>query len=117
MSRVLKANSEAAWQQQLEQLARYCGWKTYHAPDNRPVQTRSGRRYVQNVAAGWPDLVLVRPPELLIVELKTDKGRVAPEQTAWLEALAACGLETYVWRPRDLDDARARLNATVGNGA
>ncbi len=53
---------------------------------------------------GWPDLVLCRPPRLIFVELKTDKGILSPEQGEWLEALAGCDCEVYVWRPDDIDE-------------
>ena len=89
--------TEAQWQDAVLTLAGLYGWWHYHPYDSR----RS--------VAGWPDLVLCRPPELLVVELKTDRGRVRPEQRDWLDRLAACGVEVAVWRPRDLDETHARL--------
>jgi hypothetical protein len=85
--------SEEEWQGIVLKLAGLYGWAlTYHTHDS----TRSN--------PGWPDLVLHRPPgELLIVELKTDTGRVSKAQQTWLAALACSGVETAVWRPRDLD--------------
>jgi hypothetical protein len=77
--------------------ARLGGWLSYHTFDSR----RS--------PAGFPDLVLVRPPTLLIVELKTAKGRLRPEQADWLNALARCGIECAVIRPADADALVARL--------
>lgn len=103
--------SEAAWQEQVLELAQLYRWLAYHTFDSR----RS--------AAGFPDLVLARAPELLIVELKSERGRVRPEQRDWLEVLAACGIETHVWRPSDFDVAQKRLyrdfrrlRPPVGNG-
>lgn len=89
--------SEKVWQDEVVKLAKLGGWAYQHQFDSR----RS--------VAGWPDLVLVRPPELVIVELKTLKGRVRPEQQQWLDRLAACGVEVHVWRPTDLDEVFARL--------
>lgn len=85
--------SEEEWQGVVLKLAALYGWTlTYHTYDS----TRSN--------PGWPDLVLFRPPgELLVVELKTDKGRVKAAQQEWLAALACSGVETAIWRPRDLD--------------
>lgn len=85
--------TEEEWQADVLKLAGYYGWTlTYHTYDS----TRSN--------PGWPDLVLHRPPgELLVVELKSDKGRVKKDQQRWLEALACSGIETAVWRPRDLE--------------
>lgn len=54
--------------------------------------------------SGFPDLVLLRPPRLLFVELKTDRGRVTPGQWLWLDDLGALPpdvVEVYVWRPSD----------------
>ncbi len=73
------AVSEREFQTQVLTLARLSGWKTYH--------THEARRS----ASGFPDLVLVRPPRLLFVELKSQEGRVRPEHNVWLDALAACG--------------------------
>jgi hypothetical protein len=70
-------------------LAQYTGWKIYHTYDSR----RS--------SPGFPDLVLVRPPRLLFVELKVGRRKVTNEQELWLLALGACSAETYVWRPDD----------------
>jgi VRR-NUC domain len=40
---------------------------------------------------GWPDIVAVRPYDgrLVVVEVKTGKGRATPEQRRWLEAFGA----------------------------
>lgn len=105
----LRAVTEATWQSTVLQIARLNGWRWYHAPDNRPVTARSGRRYVQNVRAGFPDLVLVRGPRLIFAELKRETGRVEVEQQEWLDDLARASAEVYVWRPSDMDDVVATL--------
>lgn len=111
----VKAGSEAAFQQQVLNLATYYGWRSYHTHDSRRSK------------AGFPDLVLVRGPELIFAELKTDKGRVRPEQQEWITALqevsehADCArfiasdaggqvrVDVYLWRPRDFDELHERL--------
>lgn len=90
--------TESAWQSQVVGVARQFGWEAFHAPDNRPG--RNGR--VQAVAPGWPDLVLLGHSRALFVELKSQTGRVRPEQTQTLERLAAAGCECAIWRPSDL---------------
>jgi len=81
---------EVDFQAAVLELARLTGWLAYHPHDSR----RS--------APGWPDVTLVKPPRLLIVELKTTRGRLRPEQARWLTALAQCpGAEVAVWRPGD----------------
>lgn len=98
--------SEARFQSQVTQLAKYYGWAVYHAPDNKPGP--HGRR--QTVARGWPDLFMVRDGQAIAAELKTDKGRVRPEQVEWLAALDLVpGVETFLWRPADFDEVHARL--------
>jgi VRR-NUC domain-containing protein len=59
---------------------------------------------------GFPDIVMVRPPSVLFVETKTDRGRMTPAQQVWMQALQQCpGIETYVWRPDDWDGIVSRL--------
>lgn len=93
----MTALSEKQWQDQVVQLATLYRWRHFHPYNMRRSDP------------GWPDLVLARAPELIVVELKTDVGRLRKEQVVWLELLAACGVETHVWRPRDFDDVHARL--------
>ena len=47
---------------------------------------------------GRPDLTLAKAGRILLAELKTEKGRLSPEQEAWLAALGEYG---RLWRPRD----------------
>lgn len=53
--------------------------------------------------AGFPDVVLVRPPRVIFAELKAEKGRTSESQQTWLAALMECNVETYLWRPSDSD--------------
>lgn len=89
--------TEKQWQELVVRLATYCQWTHMHVYDSRRSDP------------GWPDLVLCRPPELIFVELKTDKGRVSTAQQEWLDRLTVCGMEVHVWRPRDLDAVHRRL--------
>ena len=85
---VTRSISEAAFQAQVVQTAELFGWSTFHVHDMR----RS--------VPGWPDLVLVRE-RVLFRELKTDRGRVTPEQQYWLDRLTAAGQDAGLWRPSD----------------
>jgi hypothetical protein len=106
--------TEAQFQAQVVQLAGLLGWSWYHTHDSR----RS--------PAGFPDLVLwhpgdvirergVRGPErrvnarFLLAELKTDKGRLSPEQRDTIATMAQAGVAVHLWRPRDFDDVKAVL--------
>jgi hypothetical protein len=92
--------NEAQWQELVVQFATLHGWATMHQLHSRGTE------------AGWPDLVLIRPPELLIVELKSERGKVSAAQQRWLADLAACGVETALWRPSDEAEVFARLGRT-----
>ncbi len=82
--------SEAEFLQAVRDLAKQLGWLIYHTH-------RSDRS-----EKGFPDLVLVRPPFVLYRELKSEKGRLKPEQETWLHTLGEAGQDVGVWRPHDL---------------
>jgi hypothetical protein len=49
-------------------------------------------------------LTLVRPPRLLFVELKSERGKLRPEQSDWLDVLRLLPqAEVYLWTPADWD--------------
>ena len=53
--------------------------------------------------AGFPDIVLVKTNRNpIFCELKTERGRLRPDQVGWMETLG----DVYhrVWRPRDARD-------------
>lgn len=121
--------SEAELQKHVLGYARFYGWRAAHFHDSRREVVRRGQRQLvgDSDAAGFPDLVLIRPPELLFVELKSERGRPTDAQRAWLEDLDAVArrvtalvagsvidelelaVEVYLWRPSDLDAAHDRL--------
>ena len=86
----LSSLNEKQWQAWVIEAAHTFGWHVYHTYDSRRSQ------------AGFPDLTLMRPPEVLFVELKTEKGRLSASQRVWSELLEACpGVGYYLWRPSD----------------
>jgi hypothetical protein len=85
----LKLQSEASWQQQVYDAARLLGWRAYH------TRTSIGS------AAGFPDLILVRRPRVVVAELKREDRDPTADQSAWLDDFRACGIEAYVWKPSD----------------
>lgn len=95
-----RAMSEEQLQDQVTELADRMGWNWYHVHDSR-----RDRR-------GWPDLVLCRPPRLLIRELKREGEQPTPEQAWWLEALRQCGIDVGVWRPSNWDEIVETLGAS-----
>ena len=86
--------SERDLTRQVAELAAVFHWLRYHTWSSR------------HSPAGFPDETLVRGDRLLFVELKSATGKLTPAQGEWLEALAAVRrVETYLWRPDDLEDA------------
>jgi hypothetical protein len=89
--------TERQWQALVRELANLTGWRTWHQYDSRKSDP------------GYPDLMLLRPPEAIWAELKTNGGRVSDAQRETTELMIACGLETHIWRPRDLTRVHERL--------
>jgi hypothetical protein len=85
--------TEAQFLAQVIQVARLFHWRPYH-----PALSKWSER-------GWPDLALCRPPRLLLVELKSEKGKLTQQQREWLDDLARCpGVEAYLWKPSSFDE-------------
>ena len=85
----LPAISEKEFMTQVIAYAKLRGWMVYHTYDSR------------RCAIGFPDLVCVRGDRILVAELKSAKGQLNRAQGAWLAALLAAGVRSYVWRPGD----------------
>lgn len=82
--------TEKEWMAQGVSLAKQMGWKRYHT-------YRSDRS-----EPGWPDDALVRE-RLILVEWKTEKGKLSDAQKDWIRALLNAQVEVYVCRPRHLE--------------
>jgi len=49
-------------------------------------------------------LTLVRPPRLIFCELKSERGKLRPEQSDWLDVLRLLPeAEVFVWTPAEWD--------------
>ena len=107
--------TEREFQRAVVELARLTGWRVHHT---RPALTRRGRWLTPIQGdAGFPDLVLCRPPRLILAELKRVGGKPTAEQQAWLEALQACaGVECYLWTPADWETVVRRLQKETNDG-
>jgi hypothetical protein len=96
--------TEAAFQKMVLALAKLHGWRSAHF---RPGMNARGKwqTAVAGDGVGFVDLVLCHDgkgghvPRVLFVELKTDAGKVRPEQREWLRWLNAAGGTAVVWRP------------------
>ena len=101
--------SEAGFQSSIIELAQLRGWKVCHFSDSRRPGPY-GQWVGDSGARGWPDLVLVRGKTTLFRELKSEKGRLTPQQKEWLEALQEAGQNAKVWRPSDWSEIEQTLN-------
>jgi hypothetical protein len=90
--------TEKEWMAQGVSLARTMGWKRYHT-------YRSDRS-----EPGWPDDALVRD-RLILIEWKTEKGKLSDAQKEWIRALLNAQVEVYVCRPRHLEELALVLHA------
>lgn len=87
---ILDQVDEKTWMAQVREWARAAGWLEYHSHSSR----RS--------PAGFPDLLLCRPPRVIFAELKSQHGSLTGQQAAWLAALRMCPqIEVFCWRPQD----------------
>ena len=67
-------------------------WKSLHSPK------------------GELDLRLIKPPRVVFIECKTEKGKLTPEQKRTWNLLRQCpGVEVYVVRPSTLELMRDNL--------
>jgi Holliday junction resolvase len=78
------------------------GWAWIH---HRPARRKDGKWTTPtqgNSSKGFPDIVAVRSPRVLWIEVKTNAGRATPEQKQWIESLCSSGQEAHVLHfPRD----------------
>ena len=112
--------TEAEFQKGVIALAEFCGWMVAHFHDSRR-QIRPGVFIGDKQAKGYPDLTLLHPRHgVCFAELKSDTGRVSPEQLRWINALHRASAVAFVWRPRNLREIERFLKfggpAPVGAG-
>ena len=115
---LLRHMTEAEFQAQIIELAHLRGWvvATFRPARVLVEGQETYRTAVGADGAGWPDLILAKPPRLLVVELKSEKGKLSPEQEAWLELLRQCmGVQVHVWRPSDWEEIVWVLSTEVKN--
>ena len=89
---------ERDWSTTVEATLSLLGWRWCHF---RVARTKAGWRTPMSGSVGFPDIVAVRGERVVYIELKSDSGRLRPEQKDWIGDLEAAGQEVYVWRPSD----------------
>ena len=99
---------ETEYQAWIVDLLRLGGWWVDHTPDSR-----------RNLASGAFDLLCIKPPRLVFVEVKRGgkrPGVVSAAQRAMDAMLTACGVEHYIVWPKDADLIRELAGAPVIDG-
>ena len=98
--------SEASFQKQVIELADMMGWQHWHFPKKAYQAIREGKfSWASQITRGWPDLALMRlgeKPRFVLMELKGTKTPITPEQVAVNAGLRLCGIEAYIFRPKDI---------------
>ena len=90
--------SEKIFRQQVLTAARLHSWTVYFTWSSL------------NSPAGFPDLVLVRNGYLIFAELKSEDGKMTPEQLEWKRELEVvqnmynASVRYFEWRPHDIDE-------------
>lgn len=75
----------------------------------RPARTVKGWRTAMTGDIGFPDIVAVGHGATVVIETKSERGRLRPEQHRWLEAFGAAPTHTLVLRPSNWNDLEALI--------
>mgnify|MGYP003632809887 CR=1 FL=1 len=102
------AVSERSFQTAVVELCQLLDWRVFH-PLPATNQRGQWRTFTQG-HPGFPDLTLShRTRGFLMVELKSDTGRLSEAQKLWRDSLQASGVEWHLWRPSDWALIQSRL--------
>lgn len=65
---------------------------------------------------GMLDLLLINKEQerVIFAELKSERGKMTPEQQETFDELDACGQEVYLWRPADIENIARLLKQETG---
>lgn len=125
-----KRISETALASQVDDLLSRFGWKWMHI---KPSIMQSGRwaSSMNEAGKGFLDYIALRPPRILVIELKDAYSKMTPEQEEWFKLWEECQRtllsvnswdanskvifdlskkepvltipEVYLWRPKDIE--------------
>ena len=96
--------TEAEFQAQVIELLQHTHWKIYHT-----------WKSIHSVA-GFPDIIAIREGELLVIELKSAKGKLTEAQKLWLEAFQLTCARVFVWKAGNDDDWNEAVAVAVLQG-
>lgn len=91
-ARALPSLTEKEWQRQVVHLALLYHWWVYHPQLSKWSEP------------GWVDLTLIRGERMLLIELKSDRGKLTKRQEYVHGLLRQVrGIEFYLFRPSDFE--------------
>lgn len=91
--------NEEAFRIQVTEYAEWMGCRVLH---NYPTKGKGGHHTTSTTIVGWPDLQIMRPPDLLVwAELKVGRNKPSPAQLEVLDFLRGFGPRVFVWYPED----------------
>jgi hypothetical protein len=105
--------TESQWGEQFTGLAERLGWSWFHARTSQ-----SGGRWTTALSGpigkGCPDYFLAHEKgRHMFVELKTETGKLRPDQVRVIGILNRAGVETHVFRPSDFEEIERVLSCSV----
>jgi len=97
--------TEKQFSTQIESLLNHFGWRWTHF---RPARTMKGWRTPLTGDKGFTDYCAVRNGMCLFIEIKSEKGKLTPEETAWMQDLKevaqiSLGVMYHLWHPSDME--------------
>lgn len=103
--------SETDFQKTIIDAAHTFGWLVAHFRAARVMKhgVETWRTAVSADGKGFPDLLMIKDKRLMVVETKSNTGRLSKEQGDWLRAFANCKVEWHVWTPMDDFEEIARI--------
>ena len=105
----MKGISETALASQVEDLMDRFGWKWMHI---KPSIMQSGKwaTSMNKGGKGWLDYIAMRPPRIIVVELKDAYSKMTSEQKEWWALWEFLPVELYLWRSKDIEEIMEILN-------
>lgn len=100
--------SEAEFQRQVIEIAIWHGWLIDHTP---PMRSAKGAIFTGGLT-GKTDLVLfsLKGKGIIYAELKSETGKLSPNQAVFKNVVINNGGEYHLWKPSDLPAIVERLS-------
>lgn len=89
-----RKHPERDFQREVIEVARSFGWTDFHVL----------RSDLSKMRPGFPDLFLIRPPNIVWAELKAKNGKLSDAQKDMCEMLKESGQNIYVWHAENEKD-------------